>query len=166
MIENKHRDIYKVVNNNSKKDKLTTYPENSEEYKICKYLLELGFFQLENNNYFKTTDKKMPRKQREKAYKKIIYENITIPISRSEKPKFGGKGRIWQKTIHYLNNIKTEFHFDKEWGNYIYFKVEDDRWYKLTMFFDHDFNDDQQVNRQEIIDKLLETNNIKYKISY
>jgi hypothetical protein len=166
MIENKHRDIYKVVNNNSKKDKLTKYPENSEEYKLCIDLLEMGYFESNSEKYFKTTKKKLPRKPRERAYKKIISDFSTIPISRSEKPKFGGKGRKWQKKKHELNNITTEFHFDKEWGNYIYFKAEDDRWYKIPMFYEHDFNDEKETKIQETIDEITDSDNKKYKISY
>jgi len=164
MIENKHRNIYKVVNNNSKKEILTTYNIYSEEYKICCFLEEDNYLKsIEKNDekYFTITDKKFPRKKREKAYKKLIDEKgFEIPINRSDKPKLGGKGRTWEKFSLIINNNKTEIFLDTSWGNYIYFSTKDDIWYKIGIFI---FTKNENV--EDTISIIRKNLNMKYTIS-
>jgi hypothetical protein len=121
----------------------------------------------EDKTYFKVL-KNLPRKKREKAFKKleIIDTKIKIPIIRCEKPKFGGKGRTWEFKVHNLNNKDEKFHFDTSWGNYMYFSAPDDRWYKINILNELSYNDPQQQLNEKGINMLTNKENINCKLIY
>lgn len=169
MIQNKHRDLYKIVKNNYKNEKYTSYPVDSEEYSLCQELVDLGYLnkiEKQGEMYFITTPKSLPRKPREKALKKLIVNQtkIQIPIQRCEKPKFGGRGRTWDSFTRVVDNIDVEFHLDTSWGNYIYFSAQDDRWYKIPVTFEYSFNDDNGERVQNSINTLMDKVNHDYTL--
>ena len=134
-ITNQHRDVYKLVNNYYKRKKQITFTIKQDEYNLLSNLVFEGYLsmhQLEDLFYFEPTNKPFPRKQREKAFKWLFLNNERIPIKRCEKPKFGGKGRTWEKIVNYFDEYDILFHMDTTWGNYLYFAAPDGRWYKIS----------------------------------
>lgn len=130
-ITNKHRDIYKLINNSFKRGKIIDFNENDDDYKLLLDLEQLGFL-IKEDKTFKPSDKSLPRKKREKAFKWLFILNERIPLKRCEKPKFGGNGRNWDNIIHYLGEDDIIFHMDVVFGNYVYFSAPDGRWYKIS----------------------------------
>lgn len=168
MISNKQRDVYKQIKTQS----LLSVERNTEEYKICEELRVLGYLKLKSNTNTHTsyniTENKMPRKPREKAYKKLklIKENITIPVKRCEKPKFGGKGRTWDYIEHNVDNTTTKCHYDTSWGNYMYLSASDDRWYKIDINPEIAYYDDNQDYIKKGIEIITSSEMVECQFQY
>jgi len=169
MLTNKQRNIYKYVKSNNKIGKLSIF-NNKEEYKLANELENMGFLMKEKDNngneYFKLTDKIPPRKTREKAYKKLEVEGISIPLKRCEKPKFGGRGRKWDYKEHIINGEKGKIHTDVNWGSYLYLSAPDNRWYKIETFPIYEYLDDYTQNIIDMINKLMDSENLNCKFKF
>jgi hypothetical protein len=135
-ITNKHRDVYKLIKNTKKTTELNL---KSEDGQLAQELSVAGYLKAvptSSGVVFTLTSQKLPRKTREVAYKKLyLVQDILkqFPIKRCERPKFGGRGRTWEKFEHIVATEKTNFHTDTSWGNYFYFAAPDDRWYKVEL---------------------------------
>ena len=85
-------------------------------------------------------------------------------IKRCEKPKFGGRGRTWEKFIHNINNIPTDFYIDTSWGCYVYFSASDGRWYKISINIE---NEDQYYNNINYqVEDIIKGNTQDFIIHY
>jgi hypothetical protein len=164
-ITNEHRDLYKLIKSYDKLNKSVDIKNNQPEYLLALELEKAGFIQKNLEKNWQITDKNLPRKEREKAYKQIYFKNnklIQFPVSRCEKPKFSGKGITWKKFIHELNNTETIFYLDTSWGNFFYFQAPDDRWYKIPLFL----NQEQREQLDIDIEKTLTNEKQKLMLKY
>jgi hypothetical protein len=168
MITNKQRDIYKHVKSNEKIDKLSIF--SGEDLKLAEELENQEYLEktTDSNNviYFKLTETPLPRKQRETAYKKLMVNNINIPIKRCEKPKFGGRGRKWEFKQHIIEGTDGKIYLDINWGSYMYLSAPDNRWYKIEIDPIHEYLDIHVEQRIKTIANLTESINLDCVFKY
>lgn len=169
MLTNEQRNIYKYVKSNDKIGKLSIFHDKNE-YRLAEELESMGFLSksIDKNNieYFKLTDKVPKRKIREKAYKKLNVEGISIPIKRCEKPKFGGRGRKWDYKEHIINGEKGKIHTDVNWGSYLYLSAPDNRWYKIDAYPIYEYIDDRTQNIINMTNKLMDSENLNCEFKF
>ena len=143
-ITNKHRDVYKIINNAQKKEKNIKFEEGTEDYNLLQDLIKDNFIILKSGDYKINSNNPLIKKEKEKAYKYLLNkEKKRFQIKRCEKPKFGGRGRTWENFTHNINDIPTDFYIDTSWGCYVYFSASDGRWYKISINIE---NEDQYYN--------------------
>ena len=144
IITNRHRDVYKLINNAQKKEKHIKFEEGSEDSQFIQELINENYIVLKDGEYKINTEKPLIKKTKEKAYKYLLNkEKRRFQIKRCEKPKFGGRGRTWEKFTHNIDQIPTDFYIDTSWGCYVYLSASDGRWYKISINIE---NEDQYYN--------------------
>ena len=69
---------------------------------------------------------------------KLVCNNLEINIENAQRPKFRShRGRTWDSLTAYVNNKKTNFHFDSTWGYNFYFEVYG-KWYSVPIIDNYD----------------------------
>ena len=66
---------------------------------------------------------------------KFYLDNVQIPVVKCKRPSFNHhRGRTWDVSSFFVNDVKTKLRLDTTWGLYIYFQYgEDLQWYKTKM---------------------------------